>query len=159
MKRRVFVQLTWGILGNILGVFVFIVFGFLCLINKKEYFMVKNDYFGVDFYRKKPFGEKLRRYSGWGFSIGFVSVLNVPISLYPSIEIDLTKKLIEHETGHAIQNGRYGPLMLLFYLASYLRYWFVIITKKIDDPKFNYESFLVRGSSNQIGSRVLQQAI
>ncbi len=71
-----------------------------------------------------------------------------------------SKKLLDHEFGHSLQNCYFGNCMLMISLWSAARYWFRELVKKGFKP-FNYElptydSIWFEGTATYLGTRFSQ---
>lgn len=104
LKKALFwiLQLTWGILYNIVGLFVL-----LALV--------------IAGHKPKRFGQQLYFVIGksWGgVEFGFVTVVCNTSMGHPSTDT------LVHEHGHFIQNMFYGPFTIFLGIASAARYWY-----------------------------------
>ena len=104
LKKALFwiLQLTWGILMNVVGLFALVGLS-------------------IAGFRPKRFGQQLYFVvgKGWGgVSLGFVTVVGNTSLGYPSTDT------LVHEHGHFIQNIFYGPFMVILSLCSAARYWY-----------------------------------
>lgn len=131
MKKVLFwtVQLTWGLLSNIIGGLIFVV---LFLAGKRPRRFAEMLYFEV--------GEH------WGgFNMGFVSVVGRDCSVHT----------LHHEHGHFIQNFYFGPFMIFIQIASVVRYWYRRFVKKINPAKFYtlpaYDAIWFEGQASGFG--------
>lgn len=118
------VQVTWGLLDNILGLFLFIAliarYGFAKLFKHKK----------ADHYKPQRFHQMIYFKVGgpaWGgFNCGFVAVTDTTP----------TNKLLRHEHGHFIQNFYFGPFMPFIQLASAIRYGYRKYLSKHNPKKY-----------------------
>ena len=131
MKKVLFwtVQLTWGLIMNIIGGLIFLA---LIIAGKKPKRFAEMLYFEV--------GE------GWGgFSAGFVSVVCK----------DHSVSTLHHEHGHFIQNFFFGPLMIFISIASAIRYWYRRHLQKTNPEKLMtlpaYDSVWFEGQATSFG--------
>ena len=132
MKEKILfwvVQLTWGLLDNILGGLIYLV---LCIAGKKPKRFAEMLYFEVG--------------KGWGgFNAGFVAVVSK----------DCSVRTLHHEHGHFIQNFYFGPFMIFIQIASAIRYWYRLLVKKIDTVKYSklpeYDSIWFEGQASSLG--------
>lgn len=131
MKKVLFwtVQLTWGLLENIIGGLIFLVL-FIAGYRPKRF--AEMLYFEV--------GENLG-----GFNMGFVAVVNKDVSVHT----------LHHEHGHFIQTFFFGPFTLLIQLASAIRYWYRRYIQKTNPEKYrtlpDYDSIWFEGQATGLG--------
>ena len=112
MKNKVLfwiIQLTWNLLENILGLFVFL---FLIIIGKKP----KKYHRCVRFEIGENYG---------GFNVAWCIVTHKNPSDY----------LLKHEHGHFIQALIFGPFEILIQLISIIRYWYRVLIVKLHIKK------------------------
>ncbi len=131
LKKVLFwaVQLTWGLLVNILGGLIFVV---LYVLGHKPRRFAEMLYFEI--------GEN------WGgFNAGFVSVVCKNHSVHT----------LHHEHGHFIQNFFFGPFMIFIQIASAIRYWYRVYIGKINIDKLRtlpgYDSIWFEGQASSFG--------
>jgi hypothetical protein len=131
MKKVIFwaVQLTWGLLTNILGGLIFLVLY-------------------ASGHRPRRFAEMLYFEVGedWGgFNAGFVSVVCKNHSVHT----------LHHEHGHFIQNFFFGPFMIFIQIASAIRYWYRIYIGKTNPEKCmnlpHYDAIWFEGQASALG--------
>lgn len=131
MKKVLFwtIQLTWGLITNIIGGLIFLVLF-------------------IAGYRPKRFAEMLYFEVGenWGgFNCGFVTVVCKKHSVHT----------IHHEHGHFIQNFYFGPFMILIQLASIIRYWYRVYIQKTNPEKYatlpEYDAIWFEGQASGLG--------
>ena len=92
-----FIQWTWGILVNIIGLNVAI---FMLITGHKPHMHGPAIYF------------RLKKMDGFGFSLGMFFVIG-----------KTADDVKDHEFGHTIQNLVYGPIALfIVYIPSFIRY-------------------------------------
>ena len=125
-------QLTWGILDNILGALIFLV---LVIFKQKPKRFHQMIYFEIGNY--------------WGgFNCGFVAVVNENPS----------EHLLKHEHGHFIQNIIFGPFEIFIQIASAIRYWYRELKyyRKGLRPTTTYDSIWFEGQATQLGYKYLE---
>ena len=125
-------QLTWGILDNILGALIFLV---LVIFKQKPKRFHQMVYFEIGNY--------------WGgFNCGFVAVVNKNPS----------EHLLKHEHGHFIQNMFFGPFEIFIQIASAIRYWYRELKyyRKGLRPTTTYDSIWFEGQATQLGYKYLE---
>ena len=125
-----FLSLTWGLLYTTAGAIIALA---LILTGHKPKRWGWSWYFEVG---KKPWGG-----AEWG-----------PVFIKDRYSGDSLKN---HEFGHAIQNCRYGPLMVpLVSLPSSVRYWFRRIRAKLGmASKTNYDDVWFENQATKLGTR------
>ena len=133
-KKFYFLSLTWGLLYTTAGAIVALA---LILTGHKPKRWGWSWYFEVG---KKPWGG-----AEWG-----------PVFIKDCYSGDALKN---HEFGHAIQNCRYGPLMVpLVSLPSSLRYWFRRIRAKFGAAsKTDYDAVWFENQATELGTRQIRQ--
>lgn len=131
MKKVLFwaVQLTWGLLENIIGGLIF-----LALF--------------IAGYRPKRFAEMLYFEVGenWGgFNMGFVAVVCKNHSVHT----------LHHEHGHFIQTFYFGPFMIFIQIASAIRYWYRRYIQETNIEKYrnlpHYDAIWFEGQASGLG--------
>lgn len=122
------IQWTWGIILNIIGLFVAI--GMICTRHRPYwcgpyiYFRTKWDFGGVEF--------------GMFFIIG-----------------EQCDSIACHEMGHSIQNMIFGPICCFLSLGSMIRYWYREFKyhKKSLNPPTSYNSWWYEGVATKWGTK------
>lgn len=67
-----------------------------------------------------------------------------------------SKRIKNHEFGHAIQNCRYGLMMPIFSIISVVRYWYrAIATIKGVALKTAYDDFWLEGEATKLGNKYI----
>ena len=129
-----FLSLTWGLLYTAAGTLVALA---LILTGHKPKRWGWSWYFEVG---KKPWGG-----AEWG-----------PVFIKDRYSGESLKN---HEFGHAIQNCRYGPLMVpLVSLPSSLRYWFRRIqAKRGAVPKTDYDAAWFENQATRLGTEQINR--
>ena len=122
-------QFTWGLLTNLVGLFVFIPLAVFCLVFKKE----KVKKFHNNFY--------IRIGKRWGgFSLGVFIVLGK----------DQPESSKYHESGHSLQNIVWGPLFpFVIGIPSATRWCYRYLTPKKKHP--DYYSIWFEGQATEWG--------
>lgn len=125
------IQFTWGILMNVVGLFVAI-------------FML------ITFHKPHIFGTEIyfvcKKAEGFGFECGIFFVLGA--------DCDGDKYLMCHESGHAIQNFYFGPVTLFIStIPSLIRYWYREIKyyNKGIEPPTDYDAVWFEGTATKWG--------
>ena len=122
-----FLNLTWGILMTLCGYILLIILLPFGKIGKHN---------GIIYL---AFKHKSRSYYGWGFSVGMV------FFTYTS---EPSRRLMDHEYGHTVQNAIFGPFMLfLVYIPSAIRFWY----RRIFKIKTPYDSIWFEYTATNIG--------
>ena len=132
MKKFIFwlIQLTWGIITNIIGLLISTV---LILTGNKPNKFHQTIYFEIG----KNWG---------GFNMGFCTV----VSKNPS------KDLLQHEHGHFIQNFYFGPFMIFIQIASASRYWIRRWQRKKGKTLKPYDSIWFEGQATKLGEKLVK---
>lgn len=128
MKKIIFwlIQLSWGLLENIIGFLIFIV---LIISGNKPKKFHQTVYFEIG----KNWG---------GFNMGFCTVANKNPS----------KHLLQHEHGHFIQTFYFGPFMIFIQIASFSRYWLRVLQRKKGKDLKPYDSIWFEGQATRLGN-------
>ena len=114
------IQLSWGILMNIFGIFVTL---FMLITLHKPHLFGPSIYF------------KCKKLEGFGFEAGIFFVIGA------DCEGD---EIMMHEAGHGIQNFFFGPFtVFISFIPSLIRYWYREIKyyRKGLEPKTGYYDF------------------
>lgn len=64
--------------------------------------------------------------------------------------------LIAHELGHAIQNGKLGPVMLFLVLCSAIRYHYINYLESKGKPTPLYDSWWFEGQATEYGRKYIK---
>lgn len=126
------VQLTWGLIDNLLGALLFVVMVATKhkpqLIGNMVFFEAGNGNWG-------------------GFNLGFVAVVNKNPNGY----------ILTHEYGHFIQNFFFGPFMLFIQAASAIRYWYRRFLEKYNKAKYEtlpgYNTIWFEKQADKLGAK------
>lgn len=140
-------NLTWGLLANVVGGLVF-----LCLLpwhlpRTRKTFLgdIESD---LAFYTHKT----PKNVYYWAFSLG--------IFFFVCMAASNREELKSHEVGHSCQNAILGPLHLFVVeIPSMIRYWHRLVLEKHGRPaQTSYDDIWFEGSATKIGAKLLADA-
>lgn len=141
MKRILywFIQITWGLLATLLGLFVF-----LYVIIFRKHKIHKNGYSFIT-----EFG------GNWGgLSLGVFSFCGN----YSKDNVYWFEHTRAHEYGHSIQNMMFGPLFIFIVaIPSAIRYHYQNYRSKRGLPNKEYDSIWFEGSATRLGERFIDK--
>ena len=97
-----------------------------------------------------------RRCGCWYFNIGKSRWGGLNLGLVILCQPNASGSLKNHEFGHAIQNCRFGPIMLIFVVGSAIRYHYINHLEKLGLPTPDYDSWWFEGQATELGTLYTQ---
>lgn len=132
------IQLTWGIIQNILGILLFVILSIINIKRERRY------YHGAIISRWK-----------FGFSMGLGMFIFLGHADKP---VEYQNKVLVHEYGHTIQSIIIGPLFFfLVAIPSTVWAFTPCFVKKRKEGKASYFDLYCESWANYEGERILKQ--